>query len=71
MQVYGRDRTSKDVRQRWLASGIDMLLGMYGRLQVSRILNWRGSGTETEGSNLDRLCGECGACQGGGLQVEC
>ena len=34
LQVYGRDRTSKDVRQRWLASGIDMLLGMYGRLQV-------------------------------------
>ena len=34
LQVYGRDRSSKDVRQRWLASGLDMLLGMYCRLQV-------------------------------------
>jgi len=32
--MYGRDRVSKDARQRWAAMGIDVLMGMYGKLKV-------------------------------------
>jgi hypothetical protein len=32
--VYGRNRTARDVRSRWLAEGVDVLLEVFDRLQV-------------------------------------